>query len=370
MKTLFNSRSLLPRTQARRRGFTIIELLVAIGVTALLVTLMFTILTNILNVWNRSSGTLTTGNQARIVMDALSQDLQGAIMRRDDNVWMAATIQRDQTGVGDAQITNASWTATSKPTGAAGSLEINPTELRLEDYRFGQAGVWFRFFTVVPAQNSGNLQQASAPRAVSYQMTRRRIGAAASPQFSYQLFRSEVRPYHNNVATTALNSVFALGYNLFMPTGAPSYNSASASSGDAGNVRRAPVTGIIANDVIDFGVRLYELDALGNEVEIFPVDRRGGGAVLRTAFAASVDTTRSQPNPVMASTATSYGFPVAADIMVRILTNEGVRRIAALEAGNITRPPEFGSDAEYWWSLAIQHSQVFTRRVQIRSTPL
>jgi hypothetical protein len=64
------------------------------------------------------------------------------------------------------------------------------------------------------------------------------------------------------------------------------------------------------------------------------------------------------------------GIPVAAEIMVRILTPEGARQIQAFENNLIVRPPGVASDAEYWWQIVNQNSQVFTRRVEIRSTAL
>jgi len=118
-------KSLLPN----RRAFTIIELLVAIGVTAILVTLMVTITINVLNAWNRSSGSLTAGNQARLVLDQISQDLQGVIIRRDLNVWLVATVQRDQTTAqGDSGFPDGEWiSGTEKPGAANESLRVNPT---------------------------------------------------------------------------------------------------------------------------------------------------------------------------------------------------------------------------------------------------
>src|SRR5690606_9031381 len=220
-----------------RKGFTIIELLVAVGVTALLVTLMINIVTTVLTNWNRTSGTLSSGNQARMILDQISQDLQGAILKTDGNVWIAASIQ---TTGGDAGMTKEQWFA-DKPS----TVSINPASLNLEEYSFGQAGVWLRFFTTPSDINqAGNLTTISAPRAVSYQMVRRQVGGTDAA-YLYQLYRSEVFP----------DATFTAGYDLY--DAATGYNSANngVARGAVQNIRTPHEDQVIANGVIDFGVR-------------------------------------------------------------------------------------------------------------------
>lgn len=383
------SRSSFRRGSRAGRGFTIIELLVSVGITALMLTLMVTIAINMLNGWNRTGGQLTTGNQARIVLDQISQDLQSAVLKRDGNIWLAATVQQDKDDEGDAAIGilpagffRSEWSATGqrKPTAASGvpaadkSLDLAgvlPVDLtdkgRIENLRFGQLGVWLRFFTSPPSANDpANLTTTSAPRAVSYQISRGQLGAgtAADAQFIYALFRSEVDP----VAT------FDAGYNIT----APVYNTAPA--GASSIVRRPTVNDIIATNVVDFGVRLFERNAAGALQEVFPARRNADGTLVGSP-------SQTAPVSYLATNSTSSalvpyveygndlgtnlpnGFPVAAEIMVRILTPEGVRQIQSLENDLIKPPPEVAS-AEYWWQIVEQNSQVYTRRVEIRSTAL
>jgi len=166
-----------------KKGFTIIELLVAVGVTALLVSLMLGIVVNITGGWNRSSGTLETGNQARVVLDQITSDLQSAIIHNDGNVWMAATL--------------ASPAPNWEPASAGNTAVIPPPSTppasppSLEGYQFGPNGVWFRFITTVPGTNQGT--DLSAPRAVAYQVVRLPV-ITGSTEVRYQMFRSEVSP--------------------------------------------------------------------------------------------------------------------------------------------------------------------------------
>lgn len=379
------------KASRRQAAFTLIELLVSIGITVLIAGLMLTMVSNVLTGWNRTSGKLTSGNQARVVLDQLTQDLQGAILRRDSNTWLVATIQQDQTTTnGDTGMNSARWTAVSggmvKPTAANGSFDVEPTGRRIEDYRFGQAGVWLRFFTTPPDNRSSAVEYASAPRAVAYQLVRMRVGGSDSTQRAYTLFRSEVQPGNDDEST------FDVGYNLLMSDStSPGYNTGSAASAVvAGTIRRPHADRIIANDVLDFGVKLYGRDSSGNEVELFPVPRDANGGAKTSISSGSVPFTYAATGASTVSSVSVTGvgtifypaayvslfadsgmnaYPVAAEIMVRVLTGEGVRLIAALEAGELAAPNGTTSD-EYWWQLAEQHSQIYTRRVEIKSTAL
>ncbi|MBW8781619.1 MAG: hypothetical protein JF599_07005 [Verrucomicrobia bacterium] len=386
-----------PSRRESRTGFTIIELLVSVGITALLVTLMLTIVTNVLNGWNRSSGSLVSGNQARTVLDQIAQDIQGAIIRNDTtNTWLVATIQKDQAGAGDAALSEtamtSSWTVTGgtgKPTAAAanGSFQINPPNLDWSEYKFGQAGVWLRLFSTPTAANS--TADPTAPRAVSYQLMRVRVGSATANQYSYMFFRSEVTP----------TATFTAGYDLL---GSSNYNTGVSTDGVAGNIRRPSSTRLIANNVIDFGVKIYGRvsatsgsTAVAYDVELFPVPRSPDRTAVKSiptasnvpySYVATGATTATTaynsgnilllPATLVSSYFNSYlaspkdpagatltnaslnAYPVAIEVMVRILTDEGARQIAALEAGNITGD---------WWQIANANSQVYTRRIEVKS---
>ena len=69
------------------QGFTLIEILVASAVMALLVGLVITITSQVLNVWNRSGGRLSANQEARIAMELLTQDLETAIFRNNGLQW-------------------------------------------------------------------------------------------------------------------------------------------------------------------------------------------------------------------------------------------------------------------------------------------
>lgn len=288
-----------------RRAFTLVEVLVAAAITAVLAGLMLTLFGNVLRSWNRSHGTLTAEGQARVVLDQLTGDLQGALYRHDGNAWLAATVRDSLAGAG-------------KPAG------LTLTASDWDDLHFGAGGVWLRFFTPKVGGSP------AAPEAVGYVLGFGASTSVSGAESHYQLFRLAATP-----ATTLQN-----GYAI---DGAP-YATQLATTDPAF---------VIADNVIDFGVKLYVRDrTTGALTLIFPADPDGRPADTTAPYLAR--------SPSSDATATDR-FPEVADVMVRILTEDGAQQIRLLEAGTTTGD---------WWTIAQAHSRVFTRRVSLHPSPL
>ena len=155
-----------------RCGFTVLELLVAAVITAVLGGFLVVIISNVSSTWTRTSGRLSADAQARSVLDQLAMDLQGAMFRDDGNVWLAASVL-------DTTANSGLWQpAFRNPKPAGAPLSLAMTAPNLADARYGHAGVWLRFFTTRRGVNSATnatttLATTSAPVAVSYQLVRR-----------------------------------------------------------------------------------------------------------------------------------------------------------------------------------------------------
>ena len=136
------------------------------------------------------------------------------------------------------------------------------------------AGVWLRFFTTKPDTNA-SADDLSAPVAVGYQLIRQHVTSSAASEQRYLLFRSEVRRTRTSGGAPG---TFEAGYNLD-PAASPAtpYLSPNATAGDPGNLLRAPLGSVLADNVIDFGVRLYVREAGGLRL-IFPARPTGQGA--------------------------------------------------------------------------------------------
>jgi hypothetical protein len=145
------------------------------------------------------------------------------------------------------------------------------------------------------------------------------------------------------------------GFDLNPDRAANGYIEASPSNdgtqpGDPFAITRPDnLASVLAENVVDFGVRCYRRSESGSLAAIFPV--------------AGHDTFH------FAKAGTSFGglpedmFPAAIEVMVRLLTSEGVRRVAAMEAASgseVQRPARYRDDAEWWWSVVEASSQVFT----------
>jgi len=72
------------RLQARNRAFTLVEILAAMGVLVLLTLVLFRFFAAAERVWTLSEQSTEVYEKARIVLDLISRDLQGAVARSND----------------------------------------------------------------------------------------------------------------------------------------------------------------------------------------------------------------------------------------------------------------------------------------------
>lgn len=350
----------LPMTTLHRRAASLVELLLALALTGVIAGALAGLL---VSAWQRFSAVadrLAVESMADILFRQIESDLQAAVIRADEGVWFAVTRQAEpQVGRGDANVADADWSGGVKP--VEGSLDFaSGTAARL---RFGQAGLWLRFFTQVP-DTADRLVNLAAPRAVSYQIIRRRLVAnAAVPvgtraPMTYLLYRGAARPAGPEWSDP--DSCFAAGYNLF----GPAYGRPDASRIDnVGNVRSPRrFEQVLAPDVVDFGLRIWTAQPDGRETCVFPQPGYGGFAATRR------DGRDGQPAAVpggdeaditRAATPLVYGFPSRVDVVLRILTPTGARVLRRLEAELAGLP------GAAWWECVERESRVVVRAFRV-----
>ncbi|MBL62264.1 MAG: hypothetical protein CMI30_02540 [Opitutae bacterium] len=331
-----------PTPASISRGFTILELMVALVVTGILAAMLLNISSGVLDTYEETTGELDSHLQARFALDQLTEDLQAAVSRHDGKVWLAVTVRRDEelTGqwIGDKQ---------SKPQEA--SLSLNQD--RIQDCRYGFAGVWLRLITLSP----DSLTSETGARAVSYLIDRRPINKSNSSASDcrYTLFRGDVSPE---------NSIEA-GFNLH-PVNGDYTEKGGGDSRDAGQVKNPASENGLVDNVIDFGVRLYVKDSestTGLRL-VFPADRNGNLSNTDFEHLATSNFEDRDDDP---DNPYSTIYPEVVDIMVRVLTRKGELAIRSFESGDTKLPPKFSSADEYWWYLAEQNSHVFVRRIKL-----
>lgn len=370
------------RSRLFSRGFTILELLVAAAITAILAGFLAVIIRNVSTTWVRTSGRLSADAQARIILDQLALDLQGAIFRDDGNVWFAADVLNTTTN-------STLWQAAFRNQKPAGGLSLTLTAPNLANAHFGQAGVWLRFFTTRRGSNSTTnatttVDTVSAPVAVAYQIVRRytATNSTNTTSMAYLLHRSEVRPAVKVLQGVSRPGVLESGYSITTP----SYTTSNVGSnngsvtGDPRSIRTpGSATGtrnldsVLGDNVIDFGLRCYVRDSTqpGGLRLIFPATAAG-------ALSNNVTSTRLQATLPSTTPATPENFaqlmPDVVDVMVRILSEEGARLIDNLEKNQTPAPvvptKYSGNAQQWWWGVAQENSRVYTRRIVVNAKPI
>lgn len=305
------------------RGFTLLELLLAAAITVLLAALMLSVTTAALHTWHRTQDASGMAMQAKLALDLLERDLQSAIQQNEKSgeTWLAAEISNEPAG-----LASHGWLVAPRMKPAtAESIRLVPFSSdglsRIGEARFGLSGVWLRLIAATTETTS----EAGVPHAIAYQIARRPISgpiATGNPAaVRYTLFRTYL-----GGATS-----FASGNDLRAPAYSDLANPSTSSDPLAANV-------------VDFGVWLYVRESNGALRRVFPTDN---GDLTYTAADANA---------------------AVADVMIRILTGEGVRLLDAMEKSNgaLARPEVFPDDAAWWWGIVERHSRVFARRIELR----
>jgi prepilin-type N-terminal cleavage/methylation domain-containing protein len=77
-----------------RAGFTLLELLVAMVVTTIIVTVLVSITSIAIDVWNRSRAELRASRQAKAMVDTLARDFESLVIRNGNNFeWLNVKTQ-------------------------------------------------------------------------------------------------------------------------------------------------------------------------------------------------------------------------------------------------------------------------------------
>lgn len=76
---------------ALKRGFTLMELMVAMAITTIIVTVLVSITSIALETWNRSRAELRASRQAKAMIDTMARDFESLVIRSGNkNQWLSA----------------------------------------------------------------------------------------------------------------------------------------------------------------------------------------------------------------------------------------------------------------------------------------
>ncbi len=93
------------RTSAIKRGFTLMELMVAMAITTIIVTVLVSITSIALDTWNRSRSELRASRQAKSMIDTMARDFESLVTRKGNtNEWLSAIVDPDLSSLGNSKI--------------------------------------------------------------------------------------------------------------------------------------------------------------------------------------------------------------------------------------------------------------------------
>ncbi len=305
-------------------GFTLIELLVAAAVALAMLGIFLKVTNNVLDAWSSSADSLHSNSTARQVLDIVCGDLESLLIKNDNGIWLAAEILETTSNSGV-------WETAphEKPAGAT-SIETDLGKHNSSHYRFGQAGMWVRFFAS-PVDSSASSSGGDI-NAIAYQLIRRNVSSKSSSRdASYNLYRSVVRGDYT------MDEVVRIGeYNI------TKFASESTLEGSPGEIKTPDERhSLIARNIVDFGIAFYAQNSTGQFTPFFP-DK----ITSSKSFFVPEDS-----------------VPIAADVFIRVLNKEGAGIISSYEQGLIPT-----DDEDYWWKIVNAHSTVFSKRVYFRTS--
>ena len=109
-----------------RKGFTLVELMVAMAITTVMVTILISITSMALDSWNRSRAEVRAARQAQAMTEIMARDFEAMVTRSGNNFeWLVASAG-DRVGTGSSQSPNSAdliffTAATDRYDGAIGS---------------------------------------------------------------------------------------------------------------------------------------------------------------------------------------------------------------------------------------------------------
>ncbi len=292
---------------ARKRAFTLIEILVATVVMIILVGLVIQITVEVLKVWNRSAGKLSANAEARIALDLLTQDLETAVFRNNGKQWIRV---------------EGPLTAADSGGGNGGDYEGQTVALKL----FSSPPT--------PEDNSSINPEENAPgiRAIGYRLAYQEAYDGATER-TYALYRNTVNPadtFNNLLGSNSdeqQNELIGAGWNDNDLIAEENY---------------------LAGNIVEFKILIYTDDLGVSDLK----NANNSTLVLGNDYSYGGGGGDLQP-------------PLYADIFLTIVSDEGLRLLQ-----NIGSVQGTGGNLEKANTVVREHGEVYARRVSFLARPL
>jgi prepilin-type N-terminal cleavage/methylation domain-containing protein len=98
----------IPFSPKRSKGFTLIELMVAMAITTVIVTVLVSITGVALDTWQRGRAEIRASRQAKSMLDTMAKDFESLVSRRGNNFeWLYSKVETDLPGPSENMSSNA-----------------------------------------------------------------------------------------------------------------------------------------------------------------------------------------------------------------------------------------------------------------------
>jgi prepilin-type N-terminal cleavage/methylation domain-containing protein len=143
-----------------KRGFTLMELMVAMAITTIIVTVLVSITSIAIDTWNRSRSELRAARQAKAMVDSMARDFEALVTRSGNEYeWLSAVSNESNIGPSGLQSTNATDLiffsgSTDRYNGEIGTSADNGGDVSCVGYRLyykdpiEQGGTTFQTFVL------------------------------------------------------------------------------------------------------------------------------------------------------------------------------------------------------------------------------
>jgi len=384
------------------QGFTLVEILTATAIMAVIVGFVMTIMTQVLDVWNSSSDQLELSGQAQVGLDLLKQDLQQAYFRRDGTQWMVLTTEMPQPeGTSGAQYpaldatigtmasrlmlyapTTLRQTADTPPAGATATPNQLFGDVCAIEYRM----TYGPLFAINPTAQPVLALHRAVLNPETTMMGLRTGGAATGVPF-LQMGNISAGSANGsaNDLTAAWNTLDDATVNngidnpILLPP---------AANGDTLSVYggKSPATTVLYN-VAQFIVTLSFYDTTqptGISTYSYSGAWFGGNATMsQTNIPVPFGTFPPLPTTVSTTALIDYSgatrdphtnmpppYNLAyADVTLTLITDEGATKFASSPSTYLVKPASGGSSMGPWTQFLLQYGRTFTERVYFQNTP-
>ena len=300
-----------------RRGFTLIELMAASGIMIVIIMLVLSLTTNVLNTWTQSSGRLAQNFEARVAMDILALDIE-AMDLRSSGIACLEVEQGDDAGGEADSVTRMYFLSKilDKP-GNDIAGDVCAVEYQL---------IFRNPYDIT--EIAGGIGANGQPNKPVYGLYRYTVDSETT--FNSVLTLDDYDAANNN---TALSTRMAGGFNTVTDDG----TEISANQMHAAESKRY----FLSANIADFQVTFYYRDTAGDIQPINTSFVYAGGELYENGAATPTNT---------------FSSLVYVDIKMTVLGDEGAR----LQAAGLL-------DGMDWEAFKAVYGETFTRRVYLMS---